>query len=36
MTMDAKSTANIFDYVSPSDLSAFNVPEIMNKADKIK
>lgn len=36
MNMDAKATTNIFDYVSPSDLAAFNLPELFNKVNKIK
>ena len=36
MTMDSKSTVNLFDYVSTSDLASFNQPDFLNKIDKIK
>ena len=36
MTMDAKATVNLFDYVSFNDLQAFNGSELLNKCDKVK
>jgi hypothetical protein len=36
MNMDAKSTVNLFDYVSSNDLSLFNGGDLFNKADKVK
>jgi len=36
MTMDSKTSANIFDYLSINDLNSFNSPDYFNKTDKIK
>lgn len=36
MTMDAKATVNLFDYVNPHDLNVFNGGDLFNRADKIK
>lgn len=36
MTMDAKATVNLFDYVSYQQLQAFNGSELINKCDKVK
>ena len=36
MTMDAKATVNLFDYVSYNELNSFNGNELLNKCDKIR
>lgn len=36
MTMDAKATINLFDYVSYQDLCSFNGSEFLSKCDKVK
>lgn len=36
MTMDAKGTVNLFDYVSYNELNSFNGSELFNKCDKIR
>ena len=36
MTMDAKATVNLFDYVSYNELNSFNGTELLNKCDKIR
>jgi len=36
ITMDAKATVNLFDYVSYHELQVFNGSEFLNKCDKLK
>lgn len=34
--MDSKTSVNLFDYLTYSDLNSFNAPDLFNKTDKIK
>ncbi len=36
MTMDAKATVDLFDYVSYNELNSFNGTELLNKCDKTR
>jgi hypothetical protein len=36
MTMDSKTSVNLFDYLTSAELNSFNSPDLFNKSDKIK